>query len=303
MLKALYFCISVHVLLCWYITALVLYSEPDTSLLDGPSGSGLAPISCAAIGAAATCNPTSSKPADLKTSEENLLNLPNTPNSTSSTAPLVSIPNSPEAVATSTAVPTTTPESTMPAKTALPPIIVTTTTAEIFESRKNRFEILNEIDSNNVEIDELPPIPSNLLLDTSGGTTASAVTSPSTSPIRSTNKRSDSPEKKNSHSRRNHNNNHQEDVNSIESIEDNAVDEKIKNLDWVNQLQEELNNTQATLPKTKNKKKNKPTTAKEKDQLDGVPTKSKGKELPPDEDEKVVKCLYYTLMCCDCSIS
>ena len=58
-----------------------------------------------------------------------------------------------------------------------------------------------------------------------------------------------------------------------------------------------------TLRKTKRKKKKKVNSVKEMDQLDGVPTKSNISEASTEDDEKVVTCLYYTLMCCDCTIS
>ena len=98
-------------------------------------------------------------------------------------------------------------------------------------------------------------------------------------------------------------NNSQGDVNSIESITEDNISEKIPSadLDWIDEVVQERQDREIlSKPKKKKKKKN----AKELDQLDGVPMKENSIDTSvKEEDEKVVKCLYYTLMCCDCTIS
>lgn len=95
----------------------------------------------------------------------------------------------------------------------------------------------------------------------------------------------------------------QGDVNSIESITEDTASAKIPSadLDWIDKaLQDRQDREILAKPKKKKKKKN----AKELDQLDGVPMKEISTDASvKEEDEKVVKCLYYTLMCCDCTIS
>lgn len=59
----------------------------------------------------------------------------------------------------------------------------------------------------------------------------------------------------------------------------------------------------SNLMKSKKKRKKKHVHTKELDQLDGVLPKANINDTVKEEDEKVVKCLYYTLMCCDCTIS
>lgn len=66
-------------------------------------------------------------------------------------------------------------------------------------------------------------------------------------------------------------------------------------------------NCSELMHKNKRKKPKKFVVSQEMDQLDGRAVKEKNdtKSMAPydDNDEKVVKCLYYSLMCCDCTIS
>uniref|UniRef100_T1PKE3 Transcription factor 2A, alpha/beta subunit n=1 Tax=Musca domestica TaxID=7370 RepID=T1PKE3_MUSDO len=228
----------------------------------------------------------------------------------------------------------------MPAKShqPIPVIVTTTTTAQIMD--ENRYSILGkDITTNEFDIYTLPSPPKDAIhtsidnLNSSSGTTASQI-SPSESPIHKesiittaitneshTNHHSQpqlqqqqqeqngsvnsSPVKK-KHHHRNHNNN-QGDVNSIESITEDTTSEKIPSgdLDWVDSALQSRNDREIlTKSKTKKKKKNKLSKGKGLDQLDGVPSanKEENKNETPEDDEKVVKCLYYTLMCCDCSL-
>lgn len=70
-------------------------------------------------------------------------------------------------------------------------------------------------------------------------------------------------------------------------------------------LQDDLDSHEDTkvVSKTKRKRKKKYANVKELDQLDGVHQKGTIIDAPKEENERVVECLYYTLMCCDCTIS
>lgn len=70
-------------------------------------------------------------------------------------------------------------------------------------------------------------------------------------------------------------------------------------------LQDDLDSHEDTkvVSKTKRKRKKKYANVKELDQLDGVHQKGTIIDTPKEENERVVECLYYTLMCCDCTIS
>ncbi|XP_058988138.1 uncharacterized protein LOC131800504 [Musca domestica] len=96
------------------------------------------------------------------------------------------------------------------------------------------------------------------------------------------------------------------DVNSIESITEDTTSEKIPSgdLDWVDSALQSRNDREILTKSKTKKKKNKLSKGKGLDQLDGVPSanKEENKNETPEEDEKVVKCLYYTLICCDCSL-
>ncbi|XP_065364755.1 mucin-2 isoform X2 [Calliphora vicina] len=311
----------------------LLEADPDISLLDGPSTSGLSSLACAtaaATGATAVAAATSAQCLESHnspdtTSESSTYNhqqqhSPTTPNSSTSTAPLISPPQSPleqtlQLSNSNTTQPSITSNTTttMPAKShqPIPVIVTTTTTAEIME--ENRFSLLagKDIVTNELDIYTLPSPPTNDLnsqenLNNSSGTTVSQIT-PSGSPHKMNNGSqngsvSNTPVKK-KHQNRNHNNN-QGDVNSIESITEDTVSEKIPtaNLDWIDAVVQERQDREILAkPKKKKKKKH----AKELDQLDGVPMKENSTDasLKDEDDEKVVKCLYYTLMCCDCTIS
>uniref|UniRef100_A0A0K8TX45 Uncharacterized protein n=3 Tax=Bactrocera latifrons TaxID=174628 RepID=A0A0K8TX45_BACLA len=201
----------------------------------------------------------------------------------------------------------------MPAKTGFT-TVTTTTTAEIMD--ENRFSILGKDISNEIDVYDLPSPPKNgintpppegatsVLLNTSAGTTTSTATTPSPSNTPKQHSERDSvaslsPKKK--HQYKNENNNHQNDIDSIESISDNTKLPS-NDLEWIDELVLERNGKELLSKKNKKKKK-KISTTKELDQLDGVSSKQNAKDGAPDEDDKVVKCLYYTLMCCDCTIS
>uniref|UniRef100_A0A1A9WIE7 Uncharacterized protein n=1 Tax=Glossina brevipalpis TaxID=37001 RepID=A0A1A9WIE7_9MUSC len=321
----------------------LLQADPDTSLLDGPSSSGLASIACVAAVASTTIDAdpgtdaalnvntpniqTAASPSIEIETEESLISktaehTPTSPNSTASTLPLISPTLSPfdeqlDKAIDHVAVTTinnnyTINPSIMPTKSysPIPTIVTATTTAEIME--KNRFSLLSkELDSNEFDINTLPSPPKTFAnsienLNNSSDTTHSTVHTES--PHRDINYQNGSivnnvQQKQNAnnhHKQRNHNNN-QGDVNSIESITEDVVDAKI-----VNVLQEEASKNDhdiTTLTKSKKKRKKKHVHAKELDQLDGVPPKANINEPVKEEDEKMVKCLYYTLMCCDCTIS
>ncbi|XP_017484286.1 PREDICTED: putative uncharacterized protein DDB_G0271982 isoform X2 [Rhagoletis zephyria] len=306
----------------------------DSNIFEGPSVSGITSAACAlgTVGAekcaTATATPTISislAEEDGKNTDANSLNVAATSSnsspapSTDSTTPLVSTPNSPDTGATSKIIIATTTKTadsmhtsdiSMPIKTTLT-TVTTTTTAEIMD--ENRFSILGKDISNNIDVYDLPTPPKNglntpppegatsELLNASSGTTASTTTTPSpTHPSKQHYGResSCSPTKKKNH--KNENNNHQNDINSIESISDNT---KIpsNDLEWIDELLLERNGKE--MLNKKKKKKKKISTTKELDQLDGVSSKHNNKDDLDVEDEKVVKCLYYTLMCCECTIS
>uniref|UniRef100_A0A034W0Y1 Uncharacterized protein n=1 Tax=Bactrocera dorsalis TaxID=27457 RepID=A0A034W0Y1_BACDO len=309
----------------------LLDADPDNNLFDGPSVSGITSAACAlgAVGVEKCTNATTTPTISISTAEgslspdANVHNAAQTPSSTASTTPLVSIPNSPDTGATPKLILITTSSTTesdkspssssMPAKTAFT-TVTTTTTAEIMD--ENRFSILGKDISNEVDVYDLPSPPKNglntpppegatsVLLNTSAGTTASTATTPSPSNTPKQHSERDSvaglsPKKKHHH--KNENNNHQNDIDSIESISDNTKLPS-NDLEWIDELLLERNGKELLSKKNKKKKK-KISTTKELDQLDGVSSKQNAKDGAADEDDKVVKCLYYTLMCCDCTIS
>ncbi|KAH8408855.1 hypothetical protein KR009_002399 [Drosophila setifemur] len=172
--------------------------------------------------------------------------------------------------------------------------------------------------------DDFPKVPAHALaagetdvvLNSSAGTTASIATT--SSPLAIHKAGGDAPAT--SHSQqaspqktkyKNHNNN-QEDINSIESIssfpryQGNPTD-----FDWIDDMVQQRNCNEL-MHKNKRKKSKKVLESLESDQLDGKlygyneaePTDNKSKDKTDEnDDEKVVKCLYYSLMCCDCTIS
>ncbi|XP_058985335.1 TNF receptor-associated factor family protein DDB_G0272098 isoform X2 [Musca domestica] len=337
----------------------LLTAEPDVSLLDGPSTSGIASIACAtAVGSSAAViaknsNNSTTFPSNEAAAAECLTNAsdshqqqqqhnqtsPTTPNSTASTAQLISPPLSPLIQTDLDQIDSDTESFTMPAKShqPIPVIVTTTTTAQIMD--ENRYSILGkDITTNEFDIYTLPSPPKDAIhtsidnLNSSSGTTASQI-SPSESPIHKesiittaitneshTNHHSqpqlqqqqqeqngsvNSTPVKKKHHNRNHNNN-QGDVNSIESITEDTTSEKIPSgdLDWVDSALQARNDREILTKSKTKKKKNKLSKGKGLDQLDGVPSanKEENKNETPEDDEKVVKCLYYTLMCCDCSL-
>ncbi|KAH8297610.1 hypothetical protein KR054_004413 [Drosophila jambulina] len=110
-------------------------------------------------------------------------------------------------------------------------------------------------------------------------------------------------------------NNNQEDINSIESISSfQRFQENVADFDWIDEMveQRKCNERMHKNKQTKASKKVLDSSLQpEADQLDGQVysfrnndkakiNSSKGNE---GDDEMVVKCLYYSLMCCDCRIS
>ncbi|XP_023162959.1 uncharacterized protein LOC111594063 isoform X2 [Drosophila hydei] len=188
-----------------------------------------------------------------------------------------------------------------PSTTAMAsPIVVTT--VEILD-----LHILNP--------DDLPKVPSlgetNLsasavILNSSAGTTASITTNSSPLANRKAHNQiavNNSSPHKSTH--RNHNNN-QDDINSIESISSFNRTQISTNFEWIDEMVHQRNCSEL-MHKNKRKKSKKVIASQEMDQLDGpkVTEKHDAKLMAPydDNDEKVVKCLYYSLMCCDCTIS
>ncbi|XP_039499588.1 uncharacterized protein LOC120456690 isoform X1 [Drosophila santomea] len=171
---------------------------------------------------------------------------------------------------------------------------------------------------NFVSPEDLPKVPSvpaaqdtEVVLNSSAGTTASIATTssplanhkPGSSPPASHSQQT-TPQK----SRYKNHNNNQEDINSIESIssfprfQGNAID-----FDWIDEMVQQRNCNE--LMHKNKRKKSKKVEGLDADQLDAKSfgydndkAKLKCKEAD-DNDEKVVKCLYYSLMCCDCTIS
>ncbi|KAH8309970.1 hypothetical protein KR067_010871 [Drosophila pandora] len=166
--------------------------------------------------------------------------------------------------------------------------------------------------------DALPTVPATLPasaeteagLNSSTGTTASVATTSSPlanhkleAPLTSLSPQT-SPQK---NKYKNHNNN-QEDINSIESISSLPRFQCSTDFDWIDEMVHQRN-CNDLMHKNKRKKSKKVLQSSETDQLDGKicdydDPKRKLKEKKDDNgDEKVVKCLYYSLMCCDCTIS
>ncbi|XP_060664749.1 DEP domain-containing protein DDB_G0279099 isoform X1 [Drosophila nasuta] len=179
----------------------------------------------------------------------------------------------------------------------------------------------------NVIPDDFPKVPSigdptdlstsAVVLNSSAGTTAS-ITTNSSSPLTnrkansnsqvqinnnnnsSSNSQNASPHKGSRY--RNHNNN-QDDINSIESITSFSKSQVNTDFEWIDDMVQQRTCSEL-MHKNKRKKSKKHLESKVSDQLDGGPSKIKEKyDSNADDDEKVVKCLYYSLMCCDCTIS
>ncbi|KAH8265823.1 hypothetical protein KR038_003722 [Drosophila bunnanda] len=168
--------------------------------------------------------------------------------------------------------------------------------------------------------EDLPKVPAaagetEVVLNSSAGTTASIATT--SSPLAqgakdAAHSQQTTPQKI---KYKNHNNN-QEDINSIESISSfPRFQGSATEFDWIDEMVQQRNCNEM-MHKNKRKKASKKgildsSLQSETDQLDGQLysynsndkaklNSSKGND---DDDEKVVKCLYYSLMCCDCTIS
>ncbi|XP_030379441.1 uncharacterized protein LOC115627775 [Scaptodrosophila lebanonensis] len=165
---------------------------------------------------------------------------------------------------------------------------------------------------NHLHPHDLPKVPSfadlstsPVVLNSSAGTTASIETNSSPHGNRKSGTQTTSPQASPQKGRyRNHNNNH-EDINSIESI--SSINKNILNDDfeWIDVMMQERT-CEELKHKNKRKKTKKALQNKEADQLDGKQLNcndAKSKADSDDGDDKVVKCLYYSLMCCDCTIS
>ncbi|KAH8303966.1 hypothetical protein KR044_006984 [Drosophila immigrans] len=178
-----------------------------------------------------------------------------------------------------------------------------------------------DLHHNVVGPDDLPKVPSigeptdlsisAVVLNSSAGTTASITTNSSPSPL--TNRKANSnsqpqininnnssPQKGSRY--RNHNNN-QDDINSIESISSFSKPQVNTDFEWIDDMVQQRNCSEL-MHKNKRKKSKKHLESKVSDQLDGASKiNEKYNANNNDDDEKVVKCLYYSLMCCDCTIS
>ncbi|XP_017850824.1 uncharacterized protein LOC108605567 isoform X2 [Drosophila busckii] len=172
---------------------------------------------------------------------------------------------------------------------------------------------------------DLPKVPhlgdgelstSAVVLNSSAGTTASIATN--SSPV-GNRKVHNNPQGSPQKTRHKNYNNNQDDINSIESITSFTQHQVCTDFNWIDEMVEERN-CDELMHKNKRKKSKKSLHAKSSsDQLDGLKLKdkhqlnesaklkkhdSKSMTSPYDDnDEKVVKCLYYSLMCCDCTIS
>ncbi|XP_016979000.2 uncharacterized protein LOC108044481 isoform X1 [Drosophila rhopaloa] len=163
--------------------------------------------------------------------------------------------------------------------------------------------------------DDLPKVPaltvgdSEVVLNSSSGTTASVATtsSPMANHKPGSQPASLSQQTTPQKSRYKNHNNNQEDINSIESIssfprfQGNATD-----FEWIDEMVQQRNCNE--LMHKNKRKKSKKVEGMEADQLDGKlfaysNDKAKLNGKGDEDDEKVVKCLYYSLMCCDCTIS
>ncbi|XP_017035323.1 uncharacterized protein [Drosophila kikkawai] len=171
--------------------------------------------------------------------------------------------------------------------------------------------------------EDLPKVPpaaatgeTEVVLNSSAGTTASIATT--SSPLAQQGAQDAAHSQQTTPQKikyKNHNNN-QEDINSIESIssfprfQGNATD-----FDWIDEMVQQRNCNEMM---HKNKRKKAPkkgildgSLQSEADQLDGQlysynsndKAKLNSSKGSDGDDEKVVKCLYYSLMCCDCTIS
>ncbi|XP_016925212.2 uncharacterized protein [Drosophila suzukii] len=267
-------------------------SKAQSELIDFPSPdiSGTSPSSSLSI--VATCSMVQGSSTSERASSDDLAivsetaTLPTTPLSTNS--PILNSPTS-ETASASTRVMTS-------------PNVITTVVIQDLH--------------NFMSPDDLPKVPAlqsqetEVVLNSSAGTTASIATT--SSPMANhkqgsppaTHSQQASPQK----SRYKNHNNNQEDINSIESIssfprfQGNATD-----FDWIDDMVQQRNCNEV-MHKNK-RKKSKKVEGLESDQLDGKlfaydndKAKLNGKD-DGDKDEKVVKCLYYSLMCCDCTIS
>ncbi|KAM8720694.1 hypothetical protein ACLKA7_006695 [Drosophila subpalustris] len=169
--------------------------------------------------------------------------------------------------------------------------------------------------------DDLPKVPSigettdlstsAIVLNSSAGTTASITTNSSPLANRKANSQAHTNNSSSQNASpqkgryRNHNNN-QDDINSIESVSSFNRNQVNTDFEWIDEMVQQRNCNEL-MHKNKRKKSKKTLDSKESDQLDGCKIKEKydSKSMNPydDNDEKVVKCLYYSLMCCDCTIS
>ncbi|XP_068159741.1 transcription initiation factor TFIID subunit 1 isoform X2 [Drosophila tropicalis] len=195
------------------------------------------------------------------------------------------------------------------------PIVVTT--VEI----RDLHNILNPDDLPKISLPHTPlGEATDMMLNSSAGTTASIETTSSPS----TNRKIDGgsagtgasstigtnvSSSPNRNKYKNHNNN-QEDINSIKSISSFDGQRISSDFGWIDDAVQERN-CNDMMHKNKRKKSKKARDSKlQLDQIDAkvveYPLDAKLKEDQShdnDSDEKVVKCLYYSLMCCDCTIS
>ncbi|XP_001355066.1 uncharacterized protein [Drosophila pseudoobscura] len=270
-------------------------SKAQTELIDFPMSEGLATPS-SSLSIVATCSLVQSVKLDHHTSSDDLVGLSET----------ATLPASPGAEDTPPHSPLSEAPSTPSTKAMTSPNVITT--AEV----QNLHNFLCP--------EELPKVPGHLAataeaelaLNSSAGTTASIATTssplvnrkaePQQMPAITSHSQQASPQKT---KYKNHNNN-QEDINSIESLssfprfQGNAAD-----FDWIDEMVQQRNCNELMHKNKRKKGSKKAIESLEKDQLDGKSYDYKTKDNIDnnDGDEKMVTCLYYSLMCCDCTIS
>ncbi|XP_068159737.1 uncharacterized protein [Drosophila tropicalis] len=290
-------------------------SKAQTELIDFPSPESIDNASTSSLAIAATTyslskttkTKTEFSSSDSLTSDEiavaasECATLPATPIATTSSS--LSSPLSELA------------PSTPSTKAMTSPIVVTT--VEI----RDLHNILNPDDLPKISLPHTPlGEATDMMLNSSAGTTASIETTSSPS----TNRKIDGgsagtgasstigtnvSSSPNRNKYKNHNNN-QEDINSIKSISSFDGQRISSDFGWIDDAVQERN-CNDMMHKNKRKKSKKARDSKlQLDQIDAkvveYPLDAKLKEDQShdnDSDEKVVKCLYYSLMCCDCTIS
>ncbi|SPP88770.1 uncharacterized protein LOC117590363 isoform X1 [Drosophila guanche] len=270
-------------------------SKAQTELIDFPMSEGLTATPSSSLSIVATCSLVQSVKHDHHNSIDDIVGL-------SETATLPAVPG---AADTPPHSPLSEAPSTPSTKAMTSPNVITT--AEV----QNLHNFMSP--------DDLPKVPGHLAataeaelaLNSSAGTTASIATTSSPEANRkaepqqmpaTSHSQQTSPQK----AKYKNNNNNQEDINSIESIssfprfQGNTAD-----FEWIDEMVQQRNCSELMHKNKRKKASKKAIESLEKDQLDGktYDYKTKANIDNDDGDEKMVTCLYYSLMCCDCTIS